>query len=245
MLVICGLAAQPSQAKRRFGGRACRRARVACCCPPQCVGGNPQAGNSKEAVGTVEPGPAWRPLFDGKTLANWKPTIFGGQGDVTVKDGAIQMEFGYSMSGITYSGKEPLPKANYELSLEAQRVDGIDFFCGLTFPVEESHCSLIVGGWAGAIVGLSNIDGSDASENDTTSFMEFDSKKWYRIRVRVTEDFITAWIDDKQVVKQEVKGHRINIRPEMDLSCPLGIATWETKSALRNIRIRELPANGD
>ncbi|MCA9176326.1 MAG: DUF1080 domain-containing protein [Planctomycetales bacterium] len=183
-----------------------------------------------------------KPLFDGKTLTNWKRTNFGGEGEVKVENDAILMEFGYPLTGITYDGKAPLPKTNYEISLEAQRVDGVDFFCGLTFPVEESHCSLIVGGWAGAVVGLSSIDTADASENDTTTYMDFKSKQWYKIRVRVTEDHITAWIDDKQVVKQEVKGHQIGIRPEVGLNCPLGVCAYETKAALRNISLRELPA---
>ena len=197
------------------------------------------AQEAKKPAAKKQPGVA---LFDGKTLKNWKPTKFGGEGEVTVKDGAIHMEFGYSLTGITYAGKKPLPKTNYEISLEARRVDGIDFFCALTFPVEESHCSLVVGGWAGAVVGLSSIDGLDASENDTTKYMNFKNKQWYKIRVRVTEDHITAWIDDKQVVKQEVKGHRIGIRPEVDLNCPLGVCAWETKAELKNVRLVKLQA---
>jgi hypothetical protein len=60
--------------------------------------------------------------------------------------------------------------------------------------------------------------------------------------VRVTPERIAAWIDGKQMVDQQREGHRIDIRPEMDLSCPLGICAWETKAALRKLRLRELPA---
>ena len=34
----------------------------------------------------------WKELFDGKTLHGWKPTEFGGEGKVEVKDGRIVME---------------------------------------------------------------------------------------------------------------------------------------------------------
>ena len=181
----------------------------------------------------------WRDLFDGRTLTDWKITNFGGEGEVTVEDGEIHMDFGSSLTGITYKGKN-LPRTNYEISLEAMKVDGVDFFCALTFPVDKSYCSFVVGGWAGAVVGLSSIDGKDASENKTTRYMNFDSERWYKIRLRVTPKNISAWIDKKQVVDQSIVGHKISTRGEVDLSTPLGIAAWETQSALRKIRIRKL-----
>ncbi|MDP6061223.1 MAG: DUF1080 domain-containing protein, partial [Pirellulaceae bacterium] len=85
-----------------------------------------------------------------------------------------------------------------------------------------------------------SIDGKDASENKTTRYMNFDSERWYKIRVRVTPKNISAWIDEKQVVDQSLVGHKISTRGEVDLSAPLGIAAFETRSALRKIRIREL-----
>ena len=58
--------------------------------------------------------------------------------------------------------------SDYEVTLEAMRVDGNDFFCGMTFPAGKDPCTLIVGGWGGTVVGLSSINGMDASENETT-----------------------------------------------------------------------------
>jgi hypothetical protein len=182
----------------------------------------------------------WRTLFDGKALQDWKITNFGGEGEVEVEDGSIVMGFGSSLTGISYKGD--VPTTNYEVSLEAQRLDGHDFFCALTFPVDKSHCSLIVGGWAGAVVGLSSIDGRDASQNETTRYMSFRNNQWYRIRVRVERERIQAWIDDERVVDQNIKGRSLDTRVEVELSKPLGIAAWETRAALRNIRIRELQA---
>jgi hypothetical protein len=182
---------------------------------------------------------AWKDLFDGKTLAGWKSVQFGGEGEVQVQDGKIVMELGSDMTGITYTG--PLPRDNYELTLEGQRLQGTDFFCTTTFPVGKDPCSLVVGGWGGTVVGLSNVDYFDASENPTTTFQAFKDKQWYQVRIRVTQPKIEAWIDDDQVVDQERNGHKFGIRFEVDLCQPLGIATWCTEGAVRNIRIRQLP----
>ena len=183
----------------------------------------------------------WTPLFDGKSLEGWRITQFGGQGDVLVEDGCLTLGFGASLTGVTYEKEFPL--TDFELALEARRIDGTDFFCGLTFPVQDSHCSLIVGGWGGALVGLSSIDGLDASENETQQIMSFKRGQWYPIRVRVTKQQITVWIDGKQVIQQPLEGRKISTRPEVDLSKPLGIASWQTHAALRKIRFRPLPAD--
>jgi hypothetical protein len=183
--------------------------------------------------------PSWKPLFDGKSLENWKSANFGGEGDVTVEDGAIVMDRGSNMTGVTYD-KNDFPKTNYEVTLEGKRLSGIDFFCTTTFPVGDDHCSLVVGGWAGAVVGLSSIDGKDASENKTRKNMGFDNNKWYRVRIRVTPERIAAWIDKENVVDLPIKGRKISIRPECDLSRPFGICTWSSVGAVRDIKVRTL-----
>src|SRR6201999_3710283 len=129
-----------------------------------------------------------------KALGDWKVTQFGTEGKVEVKDGAIILSLGDGCTGVTWKGKE-LPKTDYEIQLQAKRVDGSDFFCGLTFPVSDSFCSFIVGGWGGGVVGISSVDGEDASQNDTTKYMAFTNDKWYTITVRVTKEKIQCWID--------------------------------------------------
>lgn len=183
----------------------------------------------------------WQQLFDGKALGNWQPTSFGGEGRVLVENGQIILEMGGDLTGITWSAGQ-LPKMDYEISLEAMKLDGNDFFCGLTFPVGDSYCSFIVGGWAGVVVGISSIDGRDASENETTRLMQFSKDRWYRIRVRVTQAKIEAWIDQEKVVGVVTAGRRISVRGEVEPSKPLGIASWRTKAALRDIKLRRLQA---
>ena len=177
-------------------------------------------------------------LFDGKTLNGWEITNFGTQGPVLVSEGNIMLNFGDGCTGVTYT--KPFPESNYEVSLDAMKVSGSDFFCGMTFPVKDTYCSFIVGGWGGPVVGLSTIDGKDASENDTKTLMNFEHEVWYHVRLQVTESKIAAWIDDKQVVDFNIDGHAIDIRPEVTLSRPFGICSWNTTAALRNIRLKEI-----
>lgn len=181
----------------------------------------------------------WKPLFDGKTLKGWKSTDFAGTGKVEVEKGQILLHEGAILTGVNCTHE--IPKTNFEVELEAMKVQGQDFFCCLTFPVNDSHCSFVVGGWGGAVVGISSIDGMDASENETTKFMNFEKNRWYRIRVRVTPAKIETWIDNEKFTDQPIEDRKISMRPgEIELSAPFGIATYQTTAALRNIRIRNL-----
>ena len=176
-----------------------------------------------------------RALFDGKTLNGWEIANFGTQGNVCVSDSSIILEMGDGCTGVTWKGK--FPKINYQVSLEAMRVDGNDFFCGMTFPVLDEFCTLIIGGWGGTVVGLSSIDGLDASENSTGIMKKFTNNRWYRIRLWVTKQWIKAWIDDRVMVDFERCDEKLSVRPEVLLSRPFGITSWKTTAALRNIYV--------
>ena len=194
---------------------------------------------SGTALSQAQPSPAGEPLFDGKTLTNWQPSKFHGQGAVTIETGDIILAAGKDLTGITWSGPA-LPTTNYELTLQARRLEGRDFFAGVTFPVGDSFCSLILGGWGGTVVGLSSIDGIDASENSTSQSIDFELQRWYRVRIRVTPEKIESWLDDKQIIDLPLKNRQISVRIEVEPSQPLGIASWRTKGALRDIRLRRL-----
>lgn len=178
-------------------------------------------------------------LFDGVSLEGWQVSDFTGGGKITVQDSMIIIEKGVTCSGIRWV--EDFPKSNYEVTLDAKRIEGNDFFCGMTFPVGEEYCSLIVSGWGGSVVGLSCIDGCDASENSTGMMKRFTQERWYNIRLRVANDSIKAWIDKQQVI-EFVKGERrLSLRGEVLPSRPFGIATWKTTGALRRIGVKKLP----
>jgi len=185
--------------------------------------------------------PPWKSLFDGKTMAGWKIAPFGGHGEVEVKDGQILLPMGAMLTGVVCTSE--VPKLRYEISLEAMKLEGSDFFCGLTFPVSNAFCTLIVGGWGGGVVGLSSIDGYDASENETTKYLQFEKNRWYAIRLKVKPERIEAWLDNERIINQSIVGRRISLRPgEIESSVPLGIATYQTSAALRNLKLRSLAA---
>jgi hypothetical protein len=222
----------------------------------------PAAADTKAGSGDV------LDLFDGESLKGWTVTDFAGHGEVRVEPlkkvlstrlakpteanapkppaaagatgSVIVMDMGAILTGVSYTN--PIPTVDYEVSFEAMRLDGNDFFCGFTFPVSDAHCSFIVGGWGGGVVGISSIDGFDASENETTKFKSFQSGRWYAVRVRITAAKLEAWLDQEKVVDVKIAGRRISLRPgEIEMSKPMGIAAYQTATALRNIQLRRLP----
>ena len=184
-------------------------------------------------------GEGWQAMSDGRTLAGWRETLFAGHGEVHCQDGVIVLSMGDPFTGLNWTND--LPRMNYEVALDAMRVMGSDFFCGLTVPVGETCCSLIAGGWGGSLIGISSIDGMDASENESTKFTNFETGRWYRIRLRVTEKRIQAWIDKEKLVDVVTTDRRISVRPgDIELSKPCGVAAWQTCSALREIKFRRV-----
>jgi len=185
----------------------------------------------------------WQPLFDGKTMAGWMVPVYGGDGEVEAREGTIVIGRGDSMTGIRY--EKEFPKIDYEIQYEARRTGGYDFFAACTFPVKESHCTFVNGGWGGGVVGLSSINGYDASENVTSEFFDFRENIWYRFRIRVTDAMIQVWItpQDKEgnwgaeqsVVELELEDKEVSTRFEVDLYKPLGFCTYCTEGQLRNV----------
>ncbi|MFK8112807.1 MAG: hypothetical protein AB8B91_11425 [Rubripirellula sp.] len=207
--------------------------------PATCSADKPTQPAEKPAAATEKAAAKEEAKKDWKALnGKWKVSQFGGDGPVEIKEDLIKMELGDPLTGVRWEGD--VLRENYELTLETQRTDGFDFFCGLTFPVGEDNVTFILGGWGGGVVGISNVDGHDASENDTTFFRNFDNDTWYKVRVRVDPHFIRCWIDEKNAVEQERKGHKFDIRYEMDQSVPLGVAAFQCDSEIRNVRLRKL-----
>lgn len=188
----------------------------------------------------VDPTGMPRSLFDGNSMAGWEKIEFGGEGDIEVVDGEIRMYAGDPLTGISVTEDVELPTANYEFSLEAMKLEGTDFFCAVTFPVNDTFCTLVVGGWGGQLVGLSNLDGQDASSNQTRQLRKFEKNRWYAIKLKVLEDRITAWIDDEKLVDESIEGVEVSIRGDMTTTTPLGITNFMTSSSIRNIGIRKL-----
>jgi len=183
------------------------------------------------------PGEDWNLLFDGKGLGVWRVTDFAGHGEVKVEAGLLVLGMGGPFTGVNLTN--PPATMNYEIAFDAMRVAGSDFFCGLTIPVGTNHCSLIVGGWGGGVVGISSLDGYDASENETTKFLDFERGRWYRFRLRVTDKKIEAWMDAQKVINVSTEERRISVRfGDIEQSLPMGLACYSTTAAFRGLRWR-------
>lgn len=181
------------------------------------------------------------PPQDHKPLqGQWEKVVFGGEGAVHISktdEGGevIDMLAGDPITGIRWSGK--FPKENYELKLQARRLEGFDFFAAVTFPVGKEHCSFVLGGWGGGLVGISSIDGNDASTNETTKYKEFETNKWYTIRIRVDDKTVRCWIDEDEYAAIPRGENELSIRLEMDPCLPMGIANYMTRSELKDISL--------
>lgn len=203
-------------------------------------------GEGAQAAGAaVKPGKEAEPvelsLLNGKDLGEWERTQFGGEGDVFVdEEGNLEFGFGAVMTGVHWGGEVPAT-SNYELTLEAKKLDGYDFFCALTFPVKDSHATYVIGGWGGGIVGISCVDDLNASENETMNIEGFEKDRWYKVKVRVTDEKLEAWLDEDQMVDLALKDRKISLLPgDIELSVPIGIASFQTRAAYRNIVWRNL-----
>lgn len=171
---------------------------------------------------------------------SWEKIVFGGEGAVhfskTGKDDElIEMFAGDPLTGIRWAGK--FPTENYELRLLARRVEGFDFFAAVTFPVGKEHCSFVLGGWGGGLVGISSIDGNDASTNETTQYKEFETNRWYTIRIRVDDKAVRCWIDKDEYANVPRGDDELSVRMEMDPCLPMGIANYMTRSELKSITL--------
>lgn len=181
-------------------------------------------------------------LFDGKTLDGWKKADFYKPGEVKVEKGAIQLLRADTMTGVTSTRKD-LPKLDYELTYEASRTSGEDFFAAATFPVGDSFITFVNGGWGGNVTGLSSLDGADASENETTINLKYENNKWYEFRIRVTADVIRCQVDGKAAVDVKIRDRQVGTRIEVRENQPLGFATWESGGAIRKVVVRKMTAD--
>src|SRR3954471_9957869 len=129
------------------------------------------SAHSLAAENSLKPGP-WKSLFNGKDLQGWEVNTFGGAGEVKVEEGKLMLGAGVALTGVRRT--TDLFKSNYEVEVQALKLDGDDFFAAITFPVKDASATFVNGGWGGSLVGISSLDGQDASENETTQFIKFE-----------------------------------------------------------------------
>ena len=177
-------------------------------------------------------------LLNSDTIKLWQQTPFDYSGETVMADSTIILHRGGYLTGVSWKG--PVLYMNYELELDARRIEGHDFFCGITFPFEETYASLILGGWGGYTTGISSINGIDASENGTAFSILFENNIWYHVKMRITPDHIEAWVDDHNIISLETTGKTISLRSDVDISTPLSFMSYNTTGEIKNIVLKKL-----
>lgn len=179
-----------------------------------------------------------RILFNGISLDRWEIINYEGSGEISVADSCIIIGAGELISGIRWT--DDFPSMDYEVSFRAKRVNGNDFFCGMTFPVNDSFLTLVLGGWRGALSGLSCIDGYDAANNHTGIVYGFGTGWWYDVRLRVSAGKVEAWVNDEKIIDFTIGKSRLSLRSEVEESVPFGFTTYKTTGAIRDLKLRLL-----
>ncbi len=184
-------------------------------------------------------------LLQPPLLARWHPADIADNGRVWIQADNLMMFPGRPMTAAVFDGwtEAKLPLTDYAISFEARRVEGRDFFAALTFPVNkiDTCATLVLGGWGGALVGISSIDDQDASENSTRSEQAFVNGQWYKVRLEITHEDLKAWIDDRLVVNTSITGRKISLRPgDIEHCAPFGLASFGSEGQVRALKVRRL-----
>ncbi len=183
-------------------------------------------------VATQKPEPSWIAMKD-----RWEG-VSGGNVEVGVE---LRIGWGEALTIVRWLGE--VPTVPFELELKAKRVNGSDFFCGVTFPARgpDECVTLIIGGWGGGLVGISSIDGKDASENETRKIQTFETDVWYQVRLVRDGEKIMAWIDGEKLIDVDTTGKKLSLRQGGIEECaPFGLSTFQTSAQIKDIRWRGL-----
>lgn len=191
-------------------------------------------------------------LFSPAHLQHWRDAgMAHGAGFTREEDapGGLILHAGSPMTGVVYPhwAHDGLPVTDYAIQYEAKRISGEDFFGTVTFPVGSvDRCvSFVLGGWGGSQVGISSIDGYDASENLTGSRQHLETGRWYHIRIEVREKSLRVLLDDRPIINTNIAGRQLGMRAgEIDRCMPFGFASFRTEARLRNLKVEKLPADG-
>jgi hypothetical protein len=184
-------------------------------------------------------------LFSPALISKWEEAKMMKSGGIRRETDGFTLKAGEPMTGIVVPSwfTEGLPSVDYALAYEAMRVSGSDFFGSVTFPVrdDKTFVTFVMGGWGGAQVGISSIDGYDAASNATGSSQHFEDGKWYRVRIEVRAKEIRALLDGKLIIQTNIAGRSLGLRAgEVGNCVPFGFATYGTEGRVRGCVVEKL-----
>ncbi len=108
--------------------------------------------------------------------------------------------------------------------------------------MSDQFCSVVIGGWGGATLGISSINGSDASENEWSRIMSFDNEKWYSFHLKVSKEQILFSVDDETMIDVPRKDNQFDTRIEVIRSRPFGLCNYQCITEIKDFAYRKLDA---
>jgi hypothetical protein len=70
--------------------------------------------------------------------------------------------------------------------------------------------------------------------------VHFETGRDYRIRIRVAGGRLRCFLDEELIVDLVLAAHEFSLRPEVELTRPLGLSTYLTTSRVSALRYRRL-----
>ena len=182
------------------------------------------------------------PFVEVDLAQSLRPFVFGGDGAMRATPDELVLEPGAPLTGGTFA--VDLPRDAYEVAFRAARLSGIDFFCGLTFPTLRGELTLVLGGWGGTVCGLSNLDGQDASSNDTRTLRHFKNGLDVAVRVRVAGDDVRVFVDGQPFLAASLRDREVSVRAEVEPCRPFGFCSYLTTARIADLRWRPIRPSG-
>lgn len=125
--------------------------------------------------------------------------------------------------------------SHYEITLDAKKLSGNEGFLILFYARNATHfCWLNLGGWGNSQDGIQQARGQ---RNPLALVMQptihVKEGHWYHIRLRCDGPEIQSWVDGKKCVNYRIQSPSA-------FKGKIGIGTWQTQAAFKNITVRSL-----
>ncbi len=211
---------------------------------PDWLASNPAAAAQiaalkRDAPDDIAPG-QWQDLFDGKTLDGWQAAgDEATRGEVRLESGQIILNPGSPKTTVAWTSE--FPARDYEVEVEAMRVEGRDAFCTIGLPLGEEQAQVAVGwgpiGRDSFMISVNAKDGSASADAVTEKRMQLKSGQWYRINVKVDDERVVVLVDGEPVLDVPRSDDTF---PKRQDGNRFNITSYDTKAAIRKVRLRSL-----
>jgi hypothetical protein len=199
-------------------------------------------GAAESATGST-PG-EWQDLLGAGNTKKWK--LIASIGDVLpgrragVKVGISVLQSGKGRCAMQWT--DEFPRSNYEVTFLANRDEG-KRFGAVVFPIGDVSCSWVLGGEEdGTHTGIELIDGLSYKDkkNPTYGRSRYEKGRWYRFRIRVTDEKVETWVEGREAIRLTRAGHRFSPNDVAETLGPFGFTANRSTLGIKSLRVRTL-----